>query len=100
MATHILHDPVIKDSHNPCGFCCAPGDACMVHQTKDKGHNGSRQIDVNCSQCVNGNVVKISLKSASTSTTTAPCTNIPIDCPLCPVGSAAVWKYNFVVHLK
>jgi hypothetical protein len=33
------------------------------------------------------------------STASSPCSNVPINCPLCPSGSAAVWKYNLEGHL-
>ena len=28
-----------------------------------------------------------------------PCTNVPLECPLCREGSDAVWKYNLHSHI-
>lgn len=45
----------------------------------------------------------MSYKSAAQSTKSAPCTNVPIHCPLCPPATSGVpktiWKYNTVYHL-
>jgi hypothetical protein len=32
---------------------------------------------------------------------TSPCTNVPLNCPLCPAGSKqqTFWKYNFFQHM-
>lgn len=42
-------------------------------------------------------------KSATQSTKSSPCTNVPIYCPLCPLNFSgelpAIWKYNAVAHL-
>jgi hypothetical protein len=35
--------------------------------------------------------------SASTSTTSSSCTNLPIQCPLCRI---TFWKYNFIHHMS
>ncbi|KAF8159728.1 hypothetical protein B0H34DRAFT_843211, partial [Crassisporium funariophilum] len=45
----------------------------------------------------------MSYKSAKQSTLSTPCTNIPINCPLCPFLVSGkphmVWKYNCVYHI-
>jgi hypothetical protein len=46
-----------------------------------------------------GGDVKYSMKSASKSTVNAPCTNRPMQCPLCPVKPPVVhWKSNMKNH--
>ena len=34
---------------------------------------------------------------------TSPCTNLPLNCPICPVGlneqRRTFWKYNFIQHM-
>ncbi|KAI0770900.1 hypothetical protein BD413DRAFT_553505 [Trametes elegans] len=45
----------------------------------------------------------MSYSSACKTTTTTPCTNVPIHCPLCPPLSpgspVTIWKYNTMAHL-
>lgn len=100
MAMHILHDPKVSNTENPCGFCCTAGDACTVRIKKGKGRIVGLQIDIVNSRCIRGNVVKISLAPAHKSASTARCTNIPLLCPLCPPGSPAIWKYNLSAHIN
>ncbi|KAI0775320.1 hypothetical protein BD413DRAFT_535097, partial [Trametes elegans] len=44
----------------------------------------------------------MSYSSACKTTTTTPCTNVPIHCPLCPPLSpgspVTIWKYNTMAH--
>lgn len=93
---HILHDPKVKNTREPCGFCTTPDNACSVRLKKGKGSASKFQIDLEKSSCVRGNVVKLSLSSAVKQR--SRCTNIPMFCPVCPTGAAAVWKYNFLSH--
>jgi hypothetical protein len=46
------------------------------------------------------NLKKISLATASKFTEKSPCTNVPLQCPLCPKSSDAVWKYNLCAHIR
>jgi hypothetical protein len=39
------------------------------------------------------------MANASKCTEKSPCTNIPIQCPLCPKVSDAMWKYNMGAHI-
>ena len=45
----------------------------------------------------------MSYKSAKQTTVSSPCTNVPINCPLCPLSVSGqphtVWKYNCVYHI-
>lgn len=101
---HILHslrdieDPVGDLQQHvgiePCGFCGL--DACLT-QLQQK--NGKNTIIPNCSYHYSG----MNYKAASEFSTSAPCTNVPITCPLCPKspqGDAhTIWKYNALFHL-
>lgn len=95
-ASHILHDTRLKDVENPCGFCLKSGTLGCIIYLKTSGKVTT--IDMVASQCPH--LRKISLKSASQFTTKSPCTNHPIQCPLCPPKSAAVWKYNLRAHIS
>jgi hypothetical protein len=99
IATHILHDPVVKARYCPCGFCGGSGDSCVVYIAKGKGSKGAYYVDVAKSRCKNGNVVKLSIGSGEKSTKNSPCTNIPMACPLCPSIAPAIWKYNLLGHV-
>ena len=46
------------------------------------------------------NLKKISLGTTSKFMAKSPCTNVPIQCPLCVKGSDAVWKYNLLSHIR
>jgi hypothetical protein len=100
IATHILHDPVVKARYCPCGFCGGSGDACAVYIAKGKGSQGAHYVDILKSHCKNGNVVKLSLGAGEKSTMSSPSTNVPVACPLCPSNAPAVWKYNLQQHIS
>jgi hypothetical protein len=55
------------------------------------------QIDMVNSHCLN--LKKISLVKASKFTKQSPCTNVPIQCSLCPKASDTAWKYNMCAHI-
>jgi hypothetical protein len=96
MGGHILHDPQLKDANNPCGFCLNTAMLCTIRliQSIKKGN----KIDMINSHCPN--LKKVSLATASKFTEKSPCTNIPLQCPLCPKVSNAVWKYNLCAHIR
>ena len=96
MGSHILHDPHLKDTDNPCGFCLSTGRSCAIRLVKHKKTGG--KIDIANSRCPN--LKKISMANASKFTQKSPCTNIPMQCPLCPKVSDAVWKYNMGAHIR
>jgi hypothetical protein len=100
MGMHILHDDDLKNVADPCGFCLALGPLCSVRLKKGHGRKVGMQIDVHNSRCQHNNQVKLSLDSFAKLTATTPCTNIPLQCPICPAVSDAVWKYNLESHLK
>ena len=96
MGSHILHDPQFKDADSPCGLCLSTGQLCKIRLVK-RAKKGV-QIDMVNSHCPN--LKKISLAKASKFTKQSPCTNVPMQCPLCPKGSDAVWKYNMCAHIR
>ena len=93
---HILHDVRLKDVKNPCGFCLRSGTLGCIIYLKTSGKVTT--IDMVASQCPH--LRKISLKSASQFTMKLPCTNHPVQCPLCLPKSAAIWKYNLCAHIN
>jgi hypothetical protein len=42
---------------------------------------------------------KIAYKAAAMSKNTSPCSNVPLNCPICPNGLPAIWKYNLKYHI-
>lgn len=95
MGSHILYDPQIRDSDNPCGFCLRTGTSCTIYLKKRRdGH----QINTQISKCMN--LRSLNLKPAAVLSKRSPCTNHPVMCPHCPPGSPAVWKYNLEQHLR
>lgn len=100
MGAHVLFDDSKVDKKTePCGFCLRPAPLCVFYLRKTGGSKGGVQIDLKTSRgCFN--VSKIAYKSAAASVPNAPCSNVPIACPLCKKSDPAVWKYNFETHLK
>ena len=94
---HILYDPVIRDSNNPCGFCLNVGNLCSICITKGKGRKGALTVDPQKSRCPNA--AKLSITSASKSTASNSCTNALLVCPLCRKGADPIWKYNMRLHI-
>src|ERR1700723_3856871 len=94
---HILHDPAVRDTNNPCGFCLNVGNLCSIRIIKGKGRKGALTVDPQRSRCPNA--AKLSITSASKSTASNPCTNVPLACPLCREGADPIWKYNLRSHI-
>jgi hypothetical protein len=44
--------------------------------------------------------VKYSYSVAAESSTSSPCSNVPIACPLCSNTASAVWKYSMKAHFQ
>ena len=95
MGAHILHDERMKNADRPCGLCLSRGASCIIRFTK--GCNP--QVDVKNSTCPN--IFPIRLKSAAKFSPNSPCTNVPLQCPLCPADSLErIWKYNMQAHIS
>jgi hypothetical protein len=58
---------------------------------------GQLQLDLTRTNCMKK--AKIAYKVAATSKENSPCSNMPVDCPICPSSSPATWKYNLKQHL-
>jgi hypothetical protein len=100
MGMHILHDSAIRNSPAPCGFCLMPDGMCTVRLKKGRGRKSICHIDWEKTTCQRSNKVRLSIKTFQKCTKNSPCTNVPIDCPICPTGSNAVWKYNLRAHIE
>jgi hypothetical protein len=89
VGTHILFDSTVSHLSETCGFCLQSGSTCVFYLYKGKGSGSGPQVDLIRSRCPN--LIKLSYQSASTSTDSAPCSNVPIPCPLCPTKDPAIW---------
>ena len=80
----------------PCGFC-SQSETCSTQLVVKK--DGAQTILWSCQYHYEG----MNYKAALWTSKSTPCTNIPIDCTLCPVSHAGdaqtMWKYNMPYHL-
>lgn len=99
IGAHILHDPSVDRSTEPCGLCLQPAPYCKIVLKKSKGQTGNLSINMEKSLCPN--LVKFSIAVAAECSDSSPCTNRPIFCPYCDnsESSPVVWSYNFRFHL-
>ncbi|KZV59352.1 hypothetical protein PENSPDRAFT_550723, partial [Peniophora sp. CONT] len=96
MGAHILYDLSIDRASQPCGLCLQPSPACRIFLKKGRGKDAALSVDMKRSACPN--LIKFSYGSASQSSDSAPCSNHPIHCDLCPSSAPAVWPYNWEHH--
>ncbi|KAJ7608465.1 hypothetical protein DFH06DRAFT_1017692 [Mycena polygramma] len=79
----------------PCGWCGLEG----CHTQLTESARGVAQITSSCGY----HYTKMIYKSAATFTPATPCTNVPLQCPLCPLSKSGnrktIWKYNAFFHL-
>jgi hypothetical protein len=94
---HILFDPSIDRTLEPCGLCLRPAPLCKIYLRKTKGRAGNITIDMRTSSC--SNLIKFSVAVAAQFSDSSPCTNHPIRCFYCPNSSPAVWSYTYREHL-
>lgn len=96
---HVLFDPKVDRTAHPCGLCLRPAPLCIFYLTKGKGARGSPKIDqgrsIGCSMKLN-----FSYTVAAESSSSSPCSNVPVQCPLCPKILPAVWKYFLKTHFE
>ncbi|KDR65945.1 hypothetical protein GALMADRAFT_16109, partial [Galerina marginata CBS 339.88] len=100
VGSHILHEPTVIHSMEPlCGLCLRPSPLCQYYLTKGKGTKGNIKINPKTSK---GCLMKANFtySIAAQSTTSSPCSNVPIQCPVCPKADPAIWKYFMKVHFK
>ena len=83
---------------NPCGWCGLDGCRTQLITTETKAENITYKITSNCTYHYVGMIYSKAIEFRSTS----PCTNVPLNCPLCPAGSKqqTFWKYNFFQHMS
>ncbi|KDR76610.1 hypothetical protein GALMADRAFT_139524 [Galerina marginata CBS 339.88] len=96
MGAHILHDPSIPNNLEVCGLCLRPAPMCTIYLKKGRGGSKGYSVDMNRSTCIN--LIRFRYASAATSTESAPCTNVPIHCPICGPKQPAVWRYSLYAH--
>uniref|UniRef100_A0A8H7XJQ8 Zinc finger PHD-type domain-containing protein n=1 Tax=Psilocybe cubensis TaxID=181762 RepID=A0A8H7XJQ8_PSICU len=96
IGSHILHDPLINRDDEPCGLCLRPSPQCVFFLKKGTGGNIkiNTQASLSCP-----NVIYYKYAVAEKSTSSSPCSNVPIYCPICPKTSPAVWRYNLKYHM-
>ncbi|KAH9032479.1 hypothetical protein EDB85DRAFT_2145593 [Lactarius pseudohatsudake] len=99
IASHILHDPSVDKSQEPCGLCLRPANMCTIYLTRRSGRGYQWMVKyrgiVPCP-----NAIKFSYSAAMVSSKSSPCSNVPLQCPYCPDGSPAVWRYNMQLHFR
>ncbi|KAJ7099638.1 hypothetical protein C8R43DRAFT_964190 [Mycena crocata] len=87
--------PETEIGAEPCGWCGLEGQ-CHTQLTEKKN---SVQITSNCAY----HYAKMMYKPAATFSSAAPCTNVPLQCSLCPISKSGnqktIWKYNAFFHL-
>jgi hypothetical protein len=98
IGAHILFDPKVDRTSEPCFLCLRPAPLCQFFLTKGKGARGSPKIDQSRSSGCPMRL-KFSYSVAAKSSASSPCSNVPVQCPLCPKSAVAVAKYNLKAHL-
>ena len=82
----------------PCGFCGLDGCITQLATSFSKKKHGQTTIVSTCLY----HHSKMNYKAASVFSQKSPCTNIPIQCSICPPTSSGspqtIWKYNAVNH--
>ncbi|KAF9003280.1 hypothetical protein BDQ17DRAFT_1242113, partial [Cyathus striatus] len=100
MGAHILFDAgTINSKGVLCGLCLHPPSICRYFLMKGKGAHGSTRINQQASHgCLMK--MKFSYGIAAESSQSSPCSNVPIQCPICPKTDLAVWKYFMKHHFE
>ena len=97
MGTHIFFDNAICSTER-CGLCLRPALMCRLIVKKGRGANASPRIDFDSSTCTN--LIRFNYATAAQLSEGSPCSNVPINCPLCPDKSPAVWMYCLHTHFR
>lgn len=98
MAGHFHFDLKTNVASEPCGLCLHPLPHCTFCLKKGKDTNSGVQIDYEKSTCAN--LLTFSYSVTASSTSSSPCSNVPIVCPWCLKSEPAVWQYNMLHHVK
>ncbi|KAF9455979.1 hypothetical protein BDZ94DRAFT_1302808 [Collybia nuda] len=97
IGAHILYDVKVDRAAEPCGLCLQPSSKCQFVLVKGKGAKGGLRIkSVSPKPCAN--MLNFAYGVAVKSTTSLPCSNVPIKCPLCSYDAPAIWHYNMKNH--
>ncbi|KAK0436202.1 hypothetical protein EV421DRAFT_1716061, partial [Armillaria borealis] len=97
IGAHILNKSVLP-STEPCGLCGLPSSSCQFYLTKGKGSGGQMKTDYRASRGCPNLGVRFKYGIAKISRKTAPCSNVPFRCPICPENAPAIWKYMAKYH--
>ncbi|KAJ7749861.1 hypothetical protein B0H14DRAFT_3603375 [Mycena olivaceomarginata] len=98
IGAHILYDPTVLRSTQPCGLCCRPWPMCQFFLKKSRSAGRPLTLDMDRSRgCPN--LVHFSYSTAEISKDSSPCSNAPIKCSHCNPKDPAVWRYFFKEHL-
>ncbi|KAF8145703.1 hypothetical protein K438DRAFT_1461495, partial [Mycena galopus ATCC 62051] len=92
---HLLFDPSINRQHESCGLCMRPTPMCTFYLRKS---NGKFQVDWEKSTCMFR--IHFQYGVAECSSSSSPCSNVPVICALCGPKHPAVWKYNLEAHFR
>lgn len=96
---HMVGDPKVDRTTEPCGLCLRPWPMCLFFLKRGKGSKRSLKLDLERSTgCTN--MIKFAYGVAAKSTSSSPCSNVPMICPLCSKDDPAVWRYNMMYHFK
>jgi hypothetical protein len=99
IGSHILHDPSIDLSQEPCGLCLRPASLCSIYLIRRTGRTSQWSIKYGGSvPCPNATT--FSYAATMLSSKASPCSNVPLVCPNCLEGSPAIWRYNMRHHLQ
>lgn len=99
IGAHILHDKSLNRNDELCGLYLQPSLICKYFVLPPHGTKGSHRIDQQRSEgCTR--MLKFSHGKAEVSSDSAPCSNVPIHCPICGKSKPAMWRYNLEGHLK
>jgi hypothetical protein len=99
IGSHVLHDPSVDRSQEPCGLCLCAASFCSIYLTRHTRRTSQWALKygrtVPCP-----NATPFSYAVAMSSSKALPCSNVPLVCPYCLEGSPAVWCYNMLQHLR
>ena len=98
MGAYILYDTTLNSTEERCGFCLRPAPMCQIYVMKGHGTGGKSTVNRSKSKCPN--LVRFNYKNAAQSSERSPCSNVPVNCTLCPENSPAVWTYSLQSHYQ
>ncbi|KAJ7808367.1 hypothetical protein B0H14DRAFT_2252347, partial [Mycena olivaceomarginata] len=98
IGAHILHDPTVDLSTQPCGLCLRPWPMCQFFLKKSSSAANTLTLNMAISRGCS-NLVYFSYGTALVSKDSSPSSNVPLKCPLCGPKEPAIWRYCFKEHL-